>query len=440
MESLDLFTLEAIVRAICPQCTPDHELTERVCLSGCYPLPCGDLGSEHERIASLAALCLTSRQISAVATPHLYHRPTCSPWWGLARTLLARPDLASRVKHLCTRGWTGSGTIVESSLGELQSYWERQAPGGFEDADEIAHILNVRMNYVVLLVSSLCPNLEELDAVIDYEDVAELQEPVALERLRTIALSYEDTEFGLGVETLSPVIRAAPNIETLMGWQVGTEGHTADLANLKHLYLDNSYVSADGLRELLSSCPRLESFRYVSGDATVGDQHFEPDEAQRTIVEFVPRLKSLHLNLDEKLFLHHPITESPLMTDLTPLTELESLTLDTRCVQPNKSPHVTGGPEPPDEAFAVRDSALVDLLPASIREFRVFRARAGPDLARLVQALSTLAKAAPGRFPKLRTVVVAGAGAEGIEVLRRDFESSGIKLLTQTGLSSILDE
>lgn len=33
-------------------------------------------------------------------TPHLYHRPACSEWWLLARSPLARPDLALQLWYL----------------------------------------------------------------------------------------------------------------------------------------------------------------------------------------------------------------------------------------------------------------------------------------------------------------------------------------------------
>ena len=101
MVLLDLDALEAIISTVCPQCTHCREFpTLETVRPGAHKYD-----EELSLIQTLAALCLTSKQLAGLATRHLYHRPTCRQWALLARTLTERPVLAAHVRHLANNPW-----------------------------------------------------------------------------------------------------------------------------------------------------------------------------------------------------------------------------------------------------------------------------------------------------------------------------------------------
>lgn len=119
-ESLPFELLSEVVQWLCLHCTPARGCQ---CGEGCVSFITPYIDSDGEwdgdddscclgepacfpseintRIRALASLCLTSRRLRTVATPHLYHRPDTSKWWLLARTLLGNPRLAGSVRRLC---------------------------------------------------------------------------------------------------------------------------------------------------------------------------------------------------------------------------------------------------------------------------------------------------------------------------------------------------
>lgn len=326
-----------------------------------------------------------------------------------------------------------------SVAGTVRAYWNRQFP--FDYVCDAGAPLP--WNKMMLLAASLCPNIEELDLFFAYDDMVGLNEPVALTELNTITLAREDPQMGVELRELVPLVDLAPNLETLVARQVACETSSDQglkLGNLRHLRLDNSDLGPALLHLLLGSRPRLESFDYraIAPDRLLVDvyeSHFIPMEAGEAIVTRVPDLRELRLDLNLADSPHDFITFPYLIRLLKYLVQLESLSLDTRCLLPHINPYLADTSPPPNEEedLLVRDTMLVDLLPSYLRKIRIVGGSLGPDVVRLGSALSKLAHDAPGRFPSLATVEVSGKGAESVEARRSDYDSSGIEFFVFSG-------
>ena len=413
--SLDLYTFDSILNALCPQCSANKPLSKQVCLNGHCGPSCTGHHEDKQRNKTLAALCLTSRSLNELATRHLYHRPLCSRWPLLARTLIARPDLGHQVKHLSTREWDPDASPVPD---EVKARWEELFP---ESGAEEWHANNI-LQFCV----SLCPRVEEVDALLGFEEFSHIEVP-PLAEVRTVALAYADTEMGLDLIPQAPLGVATPNLETLMAHQVSScERVGGASTDTKHLRLDWSSITEESLTDLLTPCPRLLSFRYTAADATVSDEvQFSPREAQDALVRLVPGLRSLRMDLCDAIFFEGVTGDDWLMRDLTGLARLESLTLEKGCILPARNRHVGGFAEV--EVGPVGDMVLVDLLPASIRELRVESVPGGADVAGLIPGLLELGDIASARFPQLSLVEVSGANVTQLEACRHVFESAGVQ-------------
>ncbi|SPN99143.1 uncharacterized protein DNG_02178 [Cephalotrichum gorgonifer] len=431
--SIDLPTLATLIESLCPQCNPRQSK-----LSATNP-------HDPSRLRTLAAFCLTSRWANSLATPHLYHRPTCARWPLLARTLILRPDLAARVTHLCVEDWPG--VAGDTLPPEVLSYWGDMVQNLTGDDTEVDPDDPELMNVGLDLLLPLCPNLEELDTVLDNADAFTFAQPGSLRSLRALAVTYADTEGGLDLGELSPLAAAAPNLSKILGHQVGgaVELH-ATFANVTHVCLDWSTLGPDCLRNILRACPRLGSFEFRAGGCSFGDEQFTPLEAQDAIVELAPRLKSLALDFamadsfDAAVF-----GDEWIMSSVAGLEALERLDLDMRCLVTHKNPHVDERVRGPDGELVLLGQgplaapgamALVDLLPSSICEVRVRQLAGGPEVAALAHSLVRLAEVAPGRFPKLRKVVVHETEHPDMKAAGRRFDEVSVEFRAENGSES----
>ncbi|SPO06519.1 uncharacterized protein DNG_09209 [Cephalotrichum gorgonifer] len=377
MVSLDLFSLETIVEMVCLQCNPPYDLHEQKCLDIECPRACLGLNAQMGRTYTLAALCKVSRQFNTIATRHLYHRPRCERWWLLARTLIERPDLARRVRHLSTREWSGCDITHPSFPHEVRNHWSAQLVRGY-----LPGVTEMQPNDAALLVLSLCPDVEEIDAAVNGEDMEEIREPrTTLAKLKRVSLAYIGGECGIVMQRIAPLMQAAPNVESLLAWQVeAADEHAADLENLRHLRVEESTIGHGSLWDLLSSCPKLTSFRYSAAGCYVGHEQFDAGEAQEAFVQLVPGLRSLWLDLSDADFEDLPAGDG-VLRDLASLTELETLCLDMRCLILDRNPNMSPVSESTldDEVLMMEDSALVDLLPLYTRD-RTTCTRWDPDV------------------------------------------------------------
>lgn len=442
MASLDLNTLESILETLCPQCTPRHYLYESRCLNGYCSPTCQGRDEDRHRVRTLAALCLASRQVSALATPHLYHRPTCAQWPLLARTLLSRPDVARCVRHLCTRDWISTYEVLSRPLPqvppEVKRYWDERALRHAEAAEDGDEEPFESEDMALRILLPLCPGVVALDAVVHSRSTFSSLGSETLSRLESVALAHWDTEFGLDLAGLHHLVRAAPYIRTVVGWQVSSCRRRFDLDNVTRLRLGMSSISLDHLRSVLLSCPHLEELKYRGGGSMVGYEQFTPLEMQDVLVEIAPRLKSLVLDLDGAYSHEHVLGEGWVLRSLAGLGELQRLEIETRCLVPHQNPMMTRHTRGPDGRLVpvdpgpipgVGEGALIGLLPESICELTIWRGVDGPELVKLRAALAGLA--ASGRFERLRRVSVEGVGADNVEGVREAFERRDITFVVQ---------
>ncbi|KAK4042864.1 hypothetical protein C8A01DRAFT_13605 [Parachaetomium inaequale] len=251
----------AIVQRLCLSCTPREE--DPSC-------SCEDTNQrDRGRVAALAALCQTSRQLNSLATVHLYHHPLCTRRAAvLAQTLVARKDLARHVKHLC--------------LGD--TFW-----------DALSRRAEAR-NVQVDTVTSLCPNLESLHATLDYHEALQYMEETG--SITTLP------QLGVDWTTTLSLLRAAPNLTTLTLTLISACSDLSDLGgggdktlpNLTTLAFQFSTLSAASLITALRACPNLETFKYHMGGPLVGAEQFALPEAEHALLAHAPKLKFVRLH------------------------------------------------------------------------------------------------------------------------------------------------
>ena len=425
MASFPLDVVALIVEAICPQCSPTNS-RERLPWAGAY---CDEGDGDRDAIRSLASLCLASRELSAVATPHLYHRPTCTEWPLLARTLVARPDLARRVRHLCARDW------ISADMSEMAPEVVRiveDVDGGRDlggDEDDGAFESDSTALGVVL---PLCPELEELECVF-YINTFSCLGRQALPTLTSVRVAYSDTEGGLDLTELRPLVAAAPNIRLLTALLVAGCDGQVDLGSVMHLRIILGAVSWDDMGHMLRSCPRLEAFEYIAGSATVGFDQFTPQELQDALENHVPRLKSLVLDMDESEGTDGEFGEQWVMSSLAGLKDLQRLELDTRSFVPHREPAARGHVQVAPRRFVPLDpvvpseagDVLVRLVPDSVRELRISSGAYGPELGWLKDKLTSLSAAAK-HYKGLKRIRLEGDGSKDLESVGASFRDRGI--------------
>ena len=319
----------------------------------------------------------------------------------------------------------------------MTHYWEGRAPyriGAGEGGDQES---SDEENIALDLVRPLCPELAALDVVVGYNDTFYSPGPEPLPRLESVTLAYDNTEDGFDLAGLRHLASAAPNIQSVVGFQVSGCDERCDLGNVTHLRLGASAMSLTDLRFALLSCPRLKSLEYSAAGSVVGFEQFTPFEMEDALVEHLPRLKSLVLDLDESPSDGMVVDEGWVMRSLGGLRELRRLEVDTRCLVPHRNPHSTTDVRLPDGQFLPFDpgmiaaeaglEALVGLLPESICELRIWRDGYGPEVAKLGPAVVGLAMAE--RFACLRRVCLEGRGAEQVVSIGPAFEARGIEFV-----------
>lgn len=349
------------------------------------------------------------------------------------------------MRHLCTRDWVSVYFALPDPAfpAEVVEYWDGKVDYHVEAGEGAAAECIEAENIELSLVLPLCPNLTELDAPLGYGDAFSFSEPGAMPRLRIAAAACDDPASGINLGSLAPLAAAAPNLSTLVGWQVNACVDTPVLENVTHLRLGRSSMGLEDLQNALRACPRLETFEYSAGGAVVGYEQFTPLEAQGALVELAPQLKSLSLDFDDTLC-HDPLAgEGWVIQSLSGLVHMNRLEMDTRCFVTHKNPTMTMKVRDPDGQWVPYDpgpvpelgeEALVKLLPASIREVRISRWAKGPELARVADALMGLA-AGLGGFRELRRVAVRGREAESMEGARSAFEDRGVSFLVSSGVA-----
>ncbi|KXX78239.1 hypothetical protein MMYC01_206474 [Madurella mycetomatis] len=299
--SLSLELVQEIVDQLCLHCTspePWQRIYEEL----------GILKRDRKtdsHIATLTSLCLTSRWLNDIATRRLYHRPSCAKWWLLARTLIARRDIAQYVKQLNIGDFLPPDTsiprevseyYIEKRLPHVQALPEAEHANFLADIEE--KVTSGEINTVVNILISLCPNLENLDTTISYFEVFSFCLPQSIAAVKNLAVNYEDLECGIRFEGLMAFFLAAPNLTAIHCFALEIcDGLPLTLDHVTLLDLQDSCISTDSLANILRACPRLETLKYIAGGPSFGDEQFDPQDAKDVILEHAPNLKYFNLDM-----------------------------------------------------------------------------------------------------------------------------------------------
>ncbi|KAG7294481.1 hypothetical protein NEMBOFW57_004555 [Staphylotrichum longicolle] len=293
--------LAGIAEALCPHCTEDPAFSPWV-----SPIHGGGGRALLANTHALASLAATCRVLYDIVCPILYHQPQCLPEQRLSllRTLDSRPELARRVKVLrldlalgyqikddddrafvldlaVEYGWTSE----DQEMLDIHEGWRT----GYNGVDQ-DHPSN--------LLIAMCRNLEKFSMAIGNGSYFMFLDSTTLRRLKDVYVTHSDTEMGTHLASLQDLFLAAPRLETFTSNMTSGAGdEDLYLKNLLHLRLTWSSISAECLRTLLRSCPRLESFSYEAGGVTVGDEQFGPKILRRLLARYAPQLKRLDINL-----------------------------------------------------------------------------------------------------------------------------------------------
>ena len=435
-----------VTKWLCPHCThakKGHCRDERCTFtSGCNCAHHWNGRYEYGRgpydAVALVRLCRASKCLNSIATSHLYHRPTCARWWLLARTLVVRPDLGLLVRALHGHLWILSANMPRR--------FPRKVLDHYRDDPAVLDLLGAREweelwdeTTPLNVLTSLCPNLEELEAAVegDGNNVAfGLGSHESLKRLKSVELRQAEPETNGGMEfgRIMNLTTQAPNLTRIVCHSPKMYELSWDLedlvilpfANLIDLRLYHSIISAKSLPILFAACPNIQSFTFESRGFHVGDNYLTPWSMQEALARYAPTLVSLSLDCTNESQ-HLPAqgsTDHTLMRSLTALSKLEHIMLDlTYIIEPTNESGTQGSPSASDPEL------LVHLLPASIRSFKLKQdAYVRPDLSTLRKALTHLAAAVPERFPQLEQLTLAGVGEEILLEAKLAFEAHGIKI------------
>jgi hypothetical protein len=301
--NLPVELVEGIVAGFCAECTAGEE---RQC---CYSSNCyhpDEDAAAAVRLSSLSSLCLTSRHLNSVATRHLYHRLSCKKWWLLARTLLARRDLAQLTMGMrfadyrCVSKEDCPPEVLAYFRDQKEAYLDRVPEGKREDRRrslEEDDLYTGNGNLELDIMTSLCPNLTSLHAVVGYFHAFRFCTPQSMMRLHTVVISHADTELGLHLENARPLFQAAPNIASITYHMMSSSsGLGFALDKVTTLDLQYSAIDRGSLANVLMAFPNLETFRYSMGGALVGYEQFNVADAREALLAHAPNLKSLLLD------------------------------------------------------------------------------------------------------------------------------------------------
>lgn len=286
---------------------------------------------------SLFKLSLCSRRLFEVTEPILYSEfsqrgPKSLPTF--LQRLLARPDLAGRTKIVTCTGCSEETLDEQDVSGLVEEDWMR-----VRAALHAAHLSDIqgkrwieafeRGNWDALITLLFCitPNLEKvsfqewgyysdkplapfLDAVLARAVGLQLgagPSPYSLSRLKSVDLSYHDTENGMEWDELEPFLRLK-SVADFEAFAISEDDHgdrSDDRPPLpftywtKDLTLGYSVISHREMAYRFKAFKCLERLYYEHGHATVGYAAFEPPRMMAAIEHLKPCLKDLTILVDD---------------------------------------------------------------------------------------------------------------------------------------------
>lgn len=292
--------------------------------------------------SELQALCLTSKLLREIAQSLLYCRyvrevkcKCCHknasppgrivPMILFTRTLITRPDLAARVRRATFDASEDEFDEDDVRKAQFDAYTIKVLAEGFQRLPEddrarwFMEAVAMMSNPYLILLSTLMPNLEQLNLTIDEEGLADFEplftdwSPSSIKQpflmnlkslnIRDLTRTESDALEGL-VDAM-----ALPQLEefTLVYLNGDAEGcpcftFAPGSLNISKLCLLDACLDAESLESIVAGCKRLEYFTYYGANfdgSNIEDSgQFDPSELICILDCQKKSLRSIRCNLD----------------------------------------------------------------------------------------------------------------------------------------------
>jgi hypothetical protein len=304
---------------------------------------------------TLGQLALTSKYMNELVTPRLYHslfepsrRVPGSKWMVLlARTLIARPDIAERfVRHIATRPDCDEAIISREEEASISR--EDGTPAAVRERCQTlnsAYWPNpsyqqpcMRFTTLRALICSLCPNL--MSIACDFRRPRLYSDATALTGLRAVRILLDCPYHGEPAEVLPMLLMMAPNLRVLQIWSnwdmtyeyrpgVGRNRVRVTFNNVTELDVHRIWMEEEGLAGILAICPGVRKLT-VSSWTLLADDADHPPKSKDIgwVLRLAPRLEVLEVVIgmdwwwrQRRSFARHKITEEVALELARPLQE-----------------------------------------------------------------------------------------------------------------------
>ncbi|KAF4828392.1 hypothetical protein CGCTS75_v007352 [Colletotrichum tropicale] len=312
-----------------------------------------------EGLAALSRLCRTSSRFLRLARPFLYRSLPLSNWRlhkRLLHTLHQNPQLAQSVENVTL----GEGVFNRDEITSLlSSYYSEASPQSGSSSAAIYAALRVVADgeewpegvpdLWFAHCATLLPNLKSLeyatrsfdtlfpeiitraanqgvngpdvdgqgpDTIVhetpsalqtqqDTTSATPSQSSLPLTKLEEFRIRNQDTELAVRLVNYQDLF-LLPQLQTFRGWAVELNTRLAasaqkprKLSSLRYAHFIDSLAEADGICDLLRTCPSLQTLEITWGSSTVGDSTLDFDHIGRVLREHGAGLVELDLDCRE---------------------------------------------------------------------------------------------------------------------------------------------
>ncbi|KAK2730107.1 hypothetical protein CKAH01_09760 [Colletotrichum kahawae] len=394
-----------------------------------------------EGLAALSRLCRTSSRFLRLARPFLYRSLPLSNWrlhQRLLPTLHRNSHLAESVENITL----GEGVFHRDDIASLlRPYYSElplsATPSVFldtalliqlaADGEEwpegtpdiwFAHFAMLLPNlksleYATRSFDTLFPRIISLAAnqginepVVDGQpppdtvfqetpfvsqnrrDTAEAtrsQLPQPLAKLEEFRIRNQDTELAVRLKNYQDLF-LLPQLQTFRGWAVELNTRLAAsaqtprrLSSLRYAHFIDSLADADGISDLLRTCPSLQTLEITWGSSTVGDSTLDFDHIGRVLREHGTGLVELDLDCLE-CFSYEEAEWTGKIGDLRGLQRLKHLSVPEPIMlgkEDDLLPSLSNVGDSDEEAESpdedpISEDSLESLLPESLETLRFY--------------------------------------------------------------------
>ncbi|KAL0935177.1 uncharacterized protein CTRU02_209768 [Colletotrichum truncatum] len=358
-------------------------------------------------LTTLSRLCQTSSRFLRLARRVLY-RSLPLDNWRIHKRLLSTLHQHSYLTEYVENVVLGEGVFSRDEMASLlQPYYSKtlqqpsSKPGSLEaalreflDGPEwpeggpdiwFTHCANLLPNLKLLQYATR--SFDELfPAIIRQAAEPEPKELVPLSKIVEFRISNQDTELAVRLQYIQELF-LLPQLEIFRGCAVdlnttlAAPGQTPEQQprqsnSLRHAYFTDSLAEADGICDILRTCPSLQTFSMTWGSATVGDSYLNFDLIGKALREHGTSLEVLVLNCQECLWYDIGETQGKL-GDLQALKHLKHLSLPEAILLGSEDElsgmdKVGDDEEDEDGEDPITADSLEPLLPESLESLRFY--------------------------------------------------------------------